>query len=83
MLILCFSDSHGNIDAMKGALRKHQNAELVIFLGDGLSDAEYAALDDNMRMWLAVRGNCDFKNDFMSAPVKTQRSSRFSVKKYL
>ncbi len=70
MLILCFSDSHGNTEALTRALKKHPRAELVFFLGDGLTDAEYAALNTEHKMWYAVRGNCDITASFMSAPAK-------------
>ncbi len=70
MLILCFSDSHGNIEALSRALKKHPSAELILFLGDGLTDAEYAALNTEGKMWYAVRGNCDITSSFMSAPAK-------------
>lgn len=58
MKCLCFSDSHGTTLAMKRALAKHPDAEVVFFLGDGLSDFE-EFIHDRSRMWIAVRGNCD------------------------
>ncbi len=70
MLILCFSDSHGNPENFERAIKAHPNAELAFFLGDGLSDAEYAAYGNTDKMWLAVRGNCDFKTDFKSVSAK-------------
>ncbi len=38
MKIVLFSDSHGNVRNMSRALEKHKNAELVIHLGDCVSD---------------------------------------------
>ena len=49
---------------MKRAIDKNPDAEVIFFLGDGISDAEYTALDDKCRMWIAVRGNCDFSTVF-------------------
>lgn len=60
MTCLIFSDSHGDASCMKRALNKNPDAEVVFFLGDGISDAEALAIDDKCRMWIAVRGNCDF-----------------------
>ena len=59
MKILCFSDSHGDDRAIRSALTMHPDAELVIHLGDGLSEVESHALTDYRRKWLYVRGNCD------------------------
>ena len=49
---------------MRRALDKHPDAEVVFFLGDGLSDADFLARYDKERMWIAVRGNCDFRSLF-------------------
>ena len=60
MICLCFSDSHGTNHYIKRALMKHPDAEVVFFLGDGLSDIEaLAAGDIGRRTWIYVRGNCD------------------------
>ena len=64
MKCLIFSDSHGSISFMSRALSKHPDAEVVFFLGDGLSDADSLASLDDKRMWIAVRGNCDFMKYF-------------------
>ncbi len=59
MKILCFSDSHGDDRAIRFALLKHPDAELIIHLGDGLSEVERYCTSDSCRKWLYVRGNCD------------------------
>ncbi len=58
MKCLCFSDSHGNGYGIRRALNMHPDAEVIFFLGDGLSDIE-PFIYDRSRMWIAVRGNCD------------------------
>ena len=58
MKCLVFSDSHGSAYAIRTALNMHRDAEIIFFLGDGLSDLE-PFLDDRSRAFLAVRGNCD------------------------
>lgn len=58
---LIFSDSHGHaLHRMQSVIQSHPDAEIVFFLGDGLSEAEsLPALFPN-RTFLFVRGNCDF-----------------------
>jgi putative phosphoesterase len=67
MKIIIFSDSHGSPYNMERALRMHKDAEAVFFLGDGLTDIDGIRLSDEARMWLAVKGNCDFRGIFMNA----------------
>ena len=69
MKCLCFSDSHGTSDYMRRALKLHPDAEVIFFLGDGLSDAE-ELLYDKSRAWLAVKGNCDYISELGGAFVK-------------
>lgn len=60
MKCLIFSDTHGNDRLIYKALSDHKDAEVVFFLGDGLSDVagvNFAAF--NMTL-VAVKGNCDF-----------------------
>ena len=66
MKILVFSDSHGDVEAMEGAIRE-QKPELVLHCGDHDRDAEelqrlFPGLDIRY-----VRGNCDFGSDAMES----------------
>lgn len=58
MKCLCFSDSHGSTLGIRRALDMHRDAEVVFFLGDGLSDFENF-IYDNTKAYFAVRGNWD------------------------
>lgn len=58
MKCLCFSDSHGDSYNIRRALNMHPDAEVIFFLGDGLSDLE-PFISDRSRAFLAVRGNWD------------------------
>lgn len=61
MKILVISDSHGDVVAMQKIISLHRDAELLIFLGDGLRDL--AAASDSLPATMAtvsVCGNCDF-----------------------
>ena len=60
MKCLCFSDSHGSPRLMRLALSMHRDAEVVFFLGDGLSDAYELSAEFPTVMFYFVRGNCDF-----------------------
>lgn len=81
MQILCFSDSHGSLEEIGMMLKKHPRAELVLFLGDGLTDAEYYASGDTERAWVAVRGNCDFRTTFLGASAHKIESLTLCGKK--
>lgn len=69
MKCLIFSDSHGALYKMERALNMHPDADVVFFLGDGLSDADAVSSFDDKRMWIAVRGNCDFRAFFHGREV--------------
>ena len=69
MKCLCFSDSHGSSAGMRRALNMHRDAEVVFFLGDGLSDFE-ELIYDRSRAWIAVRGNCDIRGTLGNEFVK-------------
>lgn len=60
MKILVFSDSHGHSQAMSSAIRRHKSAEVIVFCGDGHRDI--AELQERMpdKMFLRVKGNCDW-----------------------
>ncbi|MBP3402018.1 MAG: YfcE family phosphodiesterase [Clostridia bacterium] len=69
MKCLCFSDSHGDTYNIRRALSMHPDAEVVFFLGDGLSDLEHF-VNDRSRAFLAVRGNWDISAIFGDSFVK-------------
>lgn len=69
MKCLVFSDSHGSSYGIRRALNMHPDAEVVFFLGDGLSDLE-GFIYDKSRVWLAVRGNCDMSSLLGDTMVK-------------
>ncbi len=67
MKILVFSDSHGNDNYMKKAIKMHPDAEVLIYLGDGLSD--FLSLPSVNSAKLYVRGNCDWHPTYSSTPT--------------
>lgn len=61
MKILVFSDSHNNSQSIIDAIKMHNGrCDLALFLGDGLSDVEYAKAHFPQIPFFCVRGNCDF-----------------------
>lgn len=67
MKILIFSDSHGFDRNMKKAISLHPDAEVIVHLGDGVSEFEALRLADPGRAYVPVRGNCDL---FLSGEPK-------------
>lgn len=61
MKILVFSDSHGSPSKIVKAIEAHKGiADLVIFLGDGIKDIDYAKQKFPSLTFFCVKGNCDF-----------------------
>ncbi len=58
MKILIMSDTHGRYDLMRRAMEMHRDADTVIFLGDGLSDARACERLFDRPIW-QVAGDCD------------------------
>ncbi len=59
MKCLVFSDTHGESSLLMSAIRRHPDAEVVFFLGDGLSDIERCMSHFPHVAFIAVAGNCD------------------------
>ncbi len=74
MTCLVFSDSHGSIRNMRRAIMKNTDAEVIFFLGDGISDAEVLSSEFPDKFWICVRGNCDYITTFRSSVVKKVES---------
>lgn len=83
MKCLIFSDSHGDPYNMKRAINRNPDAEVVFFLGDGIADAESLALEDSCRMWIAVRGNCDFSTVFLNRTLNKTEQITLEGKKIM
>lgn len=58
MLLAVFSDSHGETRHMADAVAAHQ-PDCVIFLGDGVRDAEQVRAAHPETRFVILRGNCD------------------------
>ncbi len=60
MRILVVSDTHGNEANLKRAVLSQPQAELVVHLGDGEEEANRVKTAFPEKMFLQVRGNCDW-----------------------
>ena len=67
MRILVVSDSHGNDSSLRRAILAQPKAEVVIHLGDGEEELLRAKRSFPEKMFLAVRGNCDFASSLPPA----------------
>ena len=63
MRILVVSDTHGNDSSLRRAILAQPKAAEVIHLGDGEEELLRAKRSFPEKMFLAVRGNCDFGSD--------------------
>lgn len=63
MRILVVSDSHGDYLSIERVLKKEQNIDAFIFLGDGEEDYEIATRNIGAATTLRVRGNNDWNTD--------------------
>ena len=59
MKILIISDTHGRVDRLDRVLSMHRDADIFIFLGDGLHDVEGREGLHRGKEFAAVLGNCD------------------------
>lgn len=62
MRALVISDSHGDYTNLRTILLSQSKAEVVFFLGDGSDDIEEIRHSFPEKMFVMVRGNCDWGN---------------------
>ena len=61
MKCIILSDSHGDLESVRSVLQKNRDAEVVFFLGDGLSDIIEVKKEFPTVAFFAVSGNCDVR----------------------
>ena len=69
MRILVVSDTHRDRAALRRAVLAQPSAEVVIHLGDGAEEAEEMKLNFPEKMFLLVRGNCDWGSTLLPEAV--------------
>lgn len=60
MRILVVSDTHRDEFSLRKAILDQPRAEIVIHLGDGVEEAQFMKQSFPEKMFLMVRGNCDW-----------------------
>ena len=71
MRILVVSDTHRNVDSLRKILLAQPTAEIVIHLGDGEEDVALLRPSFPEKMFLQVRGNCDWGSNLPYTGVYT------------
>ena len=77
MRVLVVSDVHGDFRGLCEAIEQQPTAWVVIFLGDGLRQAEDVAELYPDREFYMVPGNCDFGSDAIPIRQETFGGKRF------
>ena len=77
MRVLVVSDVHGDLRGLCEAIEQQPTARVVIFLGDGLREAEEAADRYPDRDFYMVPGNCDFGSGVIPIRQETFGGKRF------
>ena len=63
MRAIILSDSHGRFDRLASVVEKHPEAEVFLFLGDGLREWDDLRCLYPEKVFFQVRGNCDLYSD--------------------
>ena len=79
MTIIVFSDSHGRRDEMKRIIKKHKEAETVIFCGDGNNDITDVHKHHPDKTFYCVKGNCDWCCQFPTVISVTIAGKKFVI----
>lgn len=62
MRILVLSDSHGKLFNVIEAVEAQNDAEVVVFLGDGEDDINFSDFAYRNKRVFKIRGNCDYSS---------------------
>ncbi len=77
MRILVLSDSHKHIANIIEAINNEPSAEIVYFLGDGTYEMEEVReIYEGKKMFILVRGNCDFINTVPLCDIRSVDSAK-------
>ncbi len=71
MQILVVSDSHGDFNTLNKLIRTKPKAEVVIFCGDGVEDFMEVKKNYPDKMFIGVRGNCDWGSQLPNIEIVT------------
>lgn len=69
MKIIVISDTHGRADNVDTVINMHKNADVLLFLGDGLRDMFGREHLHRGGVFAAVKGNCDEVSLFNTSDI--------------
>lgn len=72
--LLVMSDTHGRRDTVKRIISSNKDVDIVIHLGDGISDISDEDVAD--KKLILVKGNCDIINDVPTERIVTIGNTR-------
>lgn len=79
MRILVVSDTHGDLRSFREVLDKSRNAEVVIHCGDGADEVQYLRPLYPDKMFINVRGNCDFCTEAPAREIITLEGKKIFI----
>ncbi len=79
MQILVVSDTHGDYVTFDKLVRSKPAAEIVIFCGDGYSDFMEVSKNYRDKMFIGVRGNCDWSCPLPTLETRTIEGKKFYI----
>ncbi len=79
MRILVVSDTHGDVHSFIQLCRSNSSAEVVIHCGDGAGDVQEVSPLFPSKMFINVRGNCDFCTDAPYAQTITLEGKKLLI----
>ena len=68
--LLVLSDIHGDVENAMSVINKQPNADLFVFLGDGITDMLYCLDEVQRQRLVAVGGNCDPTHTMLGSSLK-------------
>lgn len=79
MQILVVSDTHGDYTTFDRLVRSKPKAEVVIFCGDGYGDFLEVKKNFPEKMFIGVRGNCDWSCPLPTLEIRTIEGKKFYI----
>lgn len=79
MRILVVSDTHSDVHSFLHLLRSNSSAEVVIHCGDGADDVQEVSHLFPSKMFINVRGNCDFCTDAPASQLITLEGKKIFI----
>lgn len=79
MRLLITSDTHRDTNSLEKSIKEQPKAEIVIHLGDIVDDVEIVKYKFPQKMFIQVKGNCDFNSDLPLYKDFTLENTKFFI----